>query len=123
MASAVGASVALDKICIAVAAMEELVRLVHLFLCLIFLIDSLRACLFLIGSLVSCLSRQPPISSCDVLVVPVGHTSMNRAINVMQKLWTAGVSADLVYDASQVRVLIFDLGGGDKILTLVLVCS
>lgn len=56
----------------------------------------------------SCLSLQPPVSSCDVLVVPVGHTSVSRAINVMQKLWTAGVSADLVYDVSQVRVFIFD---------------
>ncbi|XP_058254672.1 eIF-2-alpha kinase GCN2 isoform X2 [Hemibagrus wyckioides] len=67
VASAVGASIALDKICIAMAAMEE----------------------------------PPPISLCDVLAVPVGHTSMGRAINVVQKLWTAGVSADLVYDVSQ----------------------
>ncbi|XP_062863394.1 eIF-2-alpha kinase GCN2 [Trichomycterus rosablanca] len=65
--SAVGASIALDKICTAVAAMEE----------------------------------PPPVSTCDVLVVPVGHTSMSRAVNVTQKIWTAGVSADLVYDASQ----------------------
>ncbi|KAI4902047.1 hypothetical protein NFI96_033100 [Prochilodus magdalenae] len=65
--SAVGASIALDKICTAVASMEE----------------------------------PPPVSSCDVLVVPVGHTSLGRAINVTQKLWTAGVSADLVYDVSQ----------------------
>lgn len=27
---------------------------------------------------------------------------MGRAINVIQKLWTAGVSADIVYDVSQV---------------------
>ncbi|KAK6304367.1 hypothetical protein J4Q44_G00249530 [Coregonus suidteri] len=65
--SAVGASVALDKICAALASMEE----------------------------------PPSISLCDVLVVPVGHTSMGRAINVVQKLWTAGVSADIVYDVSQ----------------------
>uniref|UniRef100_A0A8C7M9E7 eIF-2-alpha kinase GCN2 n=1 Tax=Oncorhynchus kisutch TaxID=8019 RepID=A0A8C7M9E7_ONCKI len=65
--SAVGASVALDKVCAALANMEE----------------------------------PPSISSCDVLVVPVGHTSMGRAINVIQKLWTAGVSADIVYDVSQ----------------------
>lgn len=64
----------------------------------------------MIDCFVSCLFPQPPVSSCDVLVVPVGHTSMNRAINVMQKLWTAGVSADLVYDVSQVRLLTFDLG-------------
>ncbi|XP_053488960.1 eIF-2-alpha kinase GCN2 isoform X2 [Ictalurus furcatus] len=74
LASAVGASIALDKICIAVAAMEE----------------------------------PPPVSSCDVLVVPVGHTSMSRAINVMQKLWTAGVSADLVYDVSQSQEALLD---------------
>ncbi|KAG5266200.1 hypothetical protein AALO_G00250890 [Alosa alosa] len=65
--SAVGVSVALDKICGAVASMEE----------------------------------PPQVSSCDVLVVPVGHTSMSRAINVTQKLWTAGVSAEVVYDISQ----------------------
>uniref|UniRef100_A0A674EFX9 non-specific serine/threonine protein kinase n=1 Tax=Salmo trutta TaxID=8032 RepID=A0A674EFX9_SALTR len=65
--SAVGASLALDKVCAALASMEE----------------------------------PPSISSCDVLVVPVGHTSMGRAINVVQKLWTAGVSADIVYDVSQ----------------------
>ncbi|KAF4083863.1 hypothetical protein AMELA_G00122190 [Ameiurus melas] len=74
LASAVGASIALDKICIAVAAMEE----------------------------------PPPVSSCDVLVVPVGHTSMSRAVNVMQKLWTAGVSADLVYDVSQSQEALLD---------------
>ncbi|KAI5102181.1 eIF-2-alpha kinase GCN2, partial [Silurus meridionalis] len=74
VASAVGASIALDKICIAMAAMEE----------------------------------PPPVSSCDVLVVPVGHTSMSRAINVTQKLWTAGVSADLVYDVSQSQEALLD---------------
>uniref|UniRef100_UPI003AAED41E eIF-2-alpha kinase GCN2 n=1 Tax=Centroberyx gerrardi TaxID=166262 RepID=UPI003AAED41E len=65
--SAVGASVALDKVCAAMANMEE----------------------------------PPPVSSCDVLVVPVGHSSMSRAINVVQKLWSAGVSADIAYDVSQ----------------------
>ncbi|KAF7664989.1 hypothetical protein LDENG_00158310 [Lucifuga dentata] len=65
--SAVGASVALDKICAAVANMEE----------------------------------PPSVSSCDVLVVPVGHSSMSRAINVIQKLWSAGISADIAYDVSQ----------------------
>lgn len=109
LASAVGASIALDKICIAVAAMEEPVRLMHQFLCLIFsLVVCEHACHWL--AVLSCSSPQPPVSSCDVLVVPVGHTSMSRAINVMQKLWTAGVSADLVYDVSQVRVFTFDLG-------------
>ncbi|CAM4642116.1 unnamed protein product [Leuciscus chuanchicus] len=65
--SAVGASIALDKICSAVANMEE----------------------------------PPPVSSCDVLVVPVGQSSMSRAVNVIQKLWAAGVSTDIVYDVSQ----------------------
>ncbi|KAK9960288.1 hypothetical protein ABG768_010361 [Culter alburnus] len=65
--SAVGASIALDKICSAVANMEE----------------------------------PPPVSSCDVLVVPVGQSSMSRAIKVIQKLWAAGVSSDIVYDVSQ----------------------
>lgn len=48
---------------------------------------------------------QPPVSSCDVLVVPVGHSSMARAINVVQKLWSAGISADIAYDVSQVSGL------------------
>lgn len=63
----VGASVALDKVCAAVANMEE----------------------------------PPTASSCDALVVPVGHSSMSRAINVVQKLWSTGVSADIAYDVSQ----------------------
>uniref|UniRef100_A0A671XE93 eIF-2-alpha kinase GCN2 n=1 Tax=Sparus aurata TaxID=8175 RepID=A0A671XE93_SPAAU len=65
--SAVGASVALDKVCAAMANMEE----------------------------------PPSVSSCDALVVPVGHSSMSRAINVVQKLWSSGVSADIAYDVSQ----------------------
>ncbi|XP_070835597.1 eIF-2-alpha kinase GCN2 [Chaetodon trifascialis] len=65
--SAVGASVALDKVCAAMANMEE----------------------------------PPSVSSCDALVVPVGHSSMYKAISVVQKLWSAGVSADLAYDVSQ----------------------
>ncbi|XP_041827550.1 eIF-2-alpha kinase GCN2 [Melanotaenia boesemani] len=65
--SAVGASVALDKVCAAIANMEE----------------------------------PPTVSSCDALVVPVGHSSMSRAINVVQKLWSTGVSADIAYDVSQ----------------------
>ncbi|XP_037602746.1 eIF-2-alpha kinase GCN2 [Sebastes umbrosus] len=65
--SAVGASVALDKVCLAMANMEE----------------------------------PPSVSSCDALVVPVGHSSMSRAINVVQKLWNSGVSADIAYDVSQ----------------------
>ncbi|XP_041809286.1 eIF-2-alpha kinase GCN2 [Chelmon rostratus] len=65
--SAVGASVALDKVCAAMASMEE----------------------------------PPSVSSCDALVVPVGHSSMSKAIHVVQKLWSAGVSADIAYDVSQ----------------------
>ncbi|KAJ8288896.1 hypothetical protein COCON_G00015550 [Conger conger] len=65
--SAVGASVALDKICAALANMEEPLL----------------------------------VSPCDVLVVPVGQTSMSRAINVIQKLWSAGVSSDIIYDLLQ----------------------
>lgn len=45
---------------------------------------------------------QPPVSSCDALVVPVGLSSMSRAINVVQKLWSTGISADITYDVSQV---------------------
>ncbi|KAJ8399100.1 hypothetical protein AAFF_G00414790 [Aldrovandia affinis] len=70
--SAVGASVALDRVCSALANMEE----------------------------------PPLVSSCDVLVVPVGQTSMNRAVNVIQKLWSAGVSADIIYDVSQSQEMV-----------------
>lgn len=48
--------------------------------------------------------RQSPVSSCDVLVLPVGQSSTSRAIKVTQKLWAAGVSSDIVYDVSQVSV-------------------
>uniref|UniRef100_A0A8C9W7R6 non-specific serine/threonine protein kinase n=1 Tax=Scleropages formosus TaxID=113540 RepID=A0A8C9W7R6_SCLFO len=64
--SAVGASLAIDKVCAVLASMEE-----------------------------------PVSDSCDVMVVPMGQNSMDRAINVIQKLWSTGVSADIVYDASQ----------------------
>ncbi|XP_072314052.1 eIF-2-alpha kinase GCN2 [Eucyclogobius newberryi] len=72
--SAVGASVALDKVCAAIASMEE----------------------------------PPPISSCDALVVPVGHSSLSKAISVVQKLWSMGVSADLTYDVSQSQETLMD---------------
>ncbi|KPP64993.1 hypothetical protein Z043_116615, partial [Scleropages formosus] len=65
--SAVGASLAIDKVCAVLASMEE----------------------------------PPVVSSCDVMVVPMGQNSMDRAINVIQKLWSTGVSTDIVYDASQ----------------------
>lgn len=54
-----------------------------------------------------CSLYQPSVSSCDVLVVPVGHSSMPRAINVVQKLWSACVSADITYDVSQVGSLVW----------------
>uniref|UniRef100_A0A7M4FRA4 eIF-2-alpha kinase GCN2 n=1 Tax=Crocodylus porosus TaxID=8502 RepID=A0A7M4FRA4_CROPO len=41
------------------------------------------------------------VSSCDLLVVSVGQMSMGRAINIVQKLWTAGISAEIMYDWSQ----------------------
>ncbi|XP_039198591.1 eIF-2-alpha kinase GCN2 isoform X1 [Crotalus tigris] len=41
------------------------------------------------------------VSSCDLLVVSVGQKSMERAINVVQKLWTAGIAAEIMYDWSQ----------------------
>lgn len=72
--SAVGASIALDKIYSAVANMEE----------------------------------PPVVSSCDVLVVPVGHSSMSRAIKVTQKLWAAGVSSDIIHDVSQSQEILLE---------------
>lgn len=45
---------------------------------------------------------QVTISSCDLLVVSVGQMSMSRAINLTQKLWTAGITAEIMYDWSQV---------------------
>ncbi|XP_026167053.1 eIF-2-alpha kinase GCN2 isoform X2 [Mastacembelus armatus] len=72
--SAVGASVALDKVCAAMASMEE----------------------------------PPSVSSCDALVFPVGHSSMSRAIKVVQKLWSTGVSADIAYDVSQSQETLLD---------------
>ncbi|XP_043999706.1 eIF-2-alpha kinase GCN2 [Gambusia affinis] len=47
------------------------------------------------------MEEPPVVSSCDVLVVPVGHSSMSKAISVVQKLWSSGVSADLAYDVLQ----------------------
>lgn len=53
-----------------------------------------------------CLSSyQPTVSSYDVLVVPVGHSSMSKAIRVVQKLWSTGIAADINYDVSQVSRL------------------
>uniref|UniRef100_A0A3P8UA83 non-specific serine/threonine protein kinase n=2 Tax=Cynoglossus semilaevis TaxID=244447 RepID=A0A3P8UA83_CYNSE len=72
--SAVGASLALDKVCAALSNMEE----------------------------------QVTVSSCDVLVVPVCHSSMSRAISVVQKLWSTGISADIAYDVSQSQETLLD---------------
>ncbi|MFT7802001.1 eIF-2-alpha kinase GCN2 isoform X1 [Arapaima gigas] len=72
--SAVGASLALDKVCAVLASMEEL----------------------------------PAVSSCDVMVVPMGQSSMSRAIGVVQKLWSTGISADIVYDTSQAQEAVLE---------------
>ncbi|KAF6351176.1 eukaryotic translation initiation factor 2 alpha kinase 4 [Rhinolophus ferrumequinum] len=47
------------------------------------------------------MEEQVTISSCDLLVVSVGQMSMSRAINITQKLWTAGITAEIMYDWSQ----------------------
>ncbi|EMP26779.1 Eukaryotic translation initiation factor 2-alpha kinase 4 [Chelonia mydas] len=68
--SAVGVSIAIDKITAAVSSVEDSVTM----------------------------------GSCDLLVVSVGQMSMTRAINIVQKLWTAGIPAnpaDIMYDWSQ----------------------
>ncbi|XP_006778231.1 PREDICTED: eukaryotic translation initiation factor 2-alpha kinase 4 [Myotis davidii] len=65
--TAIGVSIAIDKISAAVLNMEEPVS----------------------------------VSSCDLLVVSVGQMSMSRAINITQKLWTAGITAEIMYDWSQ----------------------
>uniref|UniRef100_A0A8D2L6M6 eIF-2-alpha kinase GCN2 n=1 Tax=Varanus komodoensis TaxID=61221 RepID=A0A8D2L6M6_VARKO len=65
--SAVGVSIAIDRISSAVLNLEEPVTL----------------------------------STCDLLVVSVGQMSMTRAINVVQKLWAAGIAAEIMYDWSQ----------------------
>lgn len=51
------------------------------------------------------LSLQVSVSSCDLLVVSVGQMSMGRAINIVQKFWTAGIPAEIMYDWSQVEFL------------------
>lgn len=52
------------------------------------------------------LSLQVSVSSCDLLVVSVGQMSMGRAINIVQKFWTAGIPAEIMYDWSQVEFFI-----------------
>lgn len=51
------------------------------------------------------LSLQVSVSLCDLLVVSVGQMSTGRAINIVQKLWTAGIPAEIMYDWSQVELL------------------
>uniref|UniRef100_A0A3B3RDK5 non-specific serine/threonine protein kinase n=1 Tax=Paramormyrops kingsleyae TaxID=1676925 RepID=A0A3B3RDK5_9TELE len=85
--SAVGASVALDRICASLANMEE----------------------------------PPSVGSCDALVLPVGHTSMSRAIVVVQKLWSCGVSAEIVYDVSQPQEAVLEHSRQAGITCVVLV--
>ncbi|XP_064148277.1 eIF-2-alpha kinase GCN2 isoform X6 [Loxodonta africana] len=65
--TAIGVSIAIDRISAAVLNMEEPVT----------------------------------ISSCDLLVVSIGQMSMSRAINLTQKLWAAGITAEIMYDCSQ----------------------
>lgn len=48
---------------------------------------------------------QITVSSCDLLVVSVGQMSMARAINILQKLWAAGIAAEIMPDWSQVSCL------------------
>lgn len=61
--------------------------------------------LWLILSPLFLLCLQVSASSCDLLVVSVGQMSMGRAINIVQKLWTAGIPAEIMYDWSQVEFL------------------
>ncbi|KAM4690200.1 eIF-2-alpha kinase GCN2 [Rhinophrynus dorsalis] len=41
------------------------------------------------------------VSSCDLVVVSAGQMSVNRAIGITQKLWSAGVTAEIMYDCSE----------------------
>ncbi|XP_067847268.1 eIF-2-alpha kinase GCN2 isoform X2 [Heptranchias perlo] len=43
------------------------------------------------------------VSRCETLVVAVGRTSLGRAINIIQKLWSKGNPAELLYDVSQTQ--------------------
>ncbi|KAM4664527.1 eIF-2-alpha kinase GCN2 [Discoglossus pictus] len=46
-------------------------------------------------------SAEEHVSSCDLLVVSAGQMSVNRAISIIQKLWTAGITAEIMYDWSE----------------------
>ncbi|XP_030069540.1 eIF-2-alpha kinase GCN2 [Microcaecilia unicolor] len=65
--SAVGVSIAIDKISAALSTMDEPVT----------------------------------VGCTDLLVVSVGQMSMGRAISIIQKLWNAGITAEIMYDCSQ----------------------
>ncbi|KAM9294477.1 eIF-2-alpha kinase GCN2 [Gastrophryne carolinensis] len=41
------------------------------------------------------------VGSCDLLVVSAGQMSVNRAIGIIQKLWAAGITAEILYDWSE----------------------
>lgn len=68
-------------------------------------INKLEMVWWLILSPLFLLFLQISVSSCDLLVVSVGQMSMGRAINIVQKLWTAGIPAEIMYDWSQVEFL------------------
>ena len=59
---------------------------------------------------------QVTVSSCDLLVVSVGQMSMSRAINLTQKLWSAGITAEIMYDWSQVRRQKAPVSGGRLVM-------
>lgn len=54
------------------------------------------------------MEEPPSMSSCDVLVFPAGYSSVSRAIKVVQKLWSTGVSADISYEISQSQETLLD---------------
>ncbi|KAM5129109.1 eIF-2-alpha kinase GCN2 isoform 2-T2 [Mantella aurantiaca] len=41
------------------------------------------------------------VSSCDLLVVSAGQMSVYRATGIIQKLWAAGITAEIMYDWSE----------------------
>ncbi|KAM8920871.1 eIF-2-alpha kinase GCN2 [Pelodytes ibericus] len=41
------------------------------------------------------------VGSCDLLVVSAGQMSVNRSISIIQKLWNAGITAEIMYDWSE----------------------
>uniref|UniRef100_UPI00398EAC55 eIF-2-alpha kinase GCN2 isoform X2 n=2 Tax=Pristiophorus japonicus TaxID=55135 RepID=UPI00398EAC55 len=52
-----------------------------------------------------CNTSEPLAAShCEILVVAVGKMARDRAINIIQKLWTVRVNAELLYNVSQEEV-------------------